>query len=708
MVIDGDKIKMAKRVFEVAKEFGVKAPQIVELLANHNIFKTNFGKVDDKELSIIKEELKNNSQESTANNENVRVYAIDKPELQALGSAKQTVLTEDVWNSETPETNGVNDTSQHIDWNEYDEAVIKNTPIEEVAVNFVKKQAKLEILETNDWWLPIPIYSIKYQLTKFRPINLIEEYILRCINEKELKLGNVDEMVEFLKIDEVFIKHCLQEMIENALIVKRENEEYNLTEEGKTTLETGKEQVAIKSANLIFAYKPSLGIQIYDESLLLQANETLPENEKLCNYNLPIEENDNIRLENIDNNFIQTIAEKQGKEFSAAGKGSTVLKVVSVEKITDKFFHLGEVWLYDAINFEVTGKIWDFLQGRWLVGVEKYIPEEKKEQLYNDYKKRINEEKQKSLKTLWNRQLSNENNKIIETLRGSEIRKEFLKCFDEVNKEIIIVSPWINDHVVDAAMLKRFQNIVNRGAAVYIGWGIARNIEDQDKKPSNELMKQIKAIANEEGYPGIYIYYIGNHHDKEVLVDERYHMLGSFNWLSYRGEYNIRHESVNKIYDKGHVLAQRKILEKVFYEVLERELNDKSCFADINSIYRWFGAVIHLQEEKKARTELVLKAINDLASINSEALINVFSMYNKNKIKDFGYELLKQKRDEFVEKKKEEAKKNMIPRKELVELLNCSNFDLLKVTKMIGIKNISAFSKEDAEKIIEAFEKLRK
>ena len=64
--------------------------------------------------------------------------------------------------------------------------------------------------------------------------------------------------------------------------------------------------------------------------------------------------------------------------------------------------------------------------------------------------------------------------------------------------------------------------------------------------------------------------------------------------------------------------------------------------------------------------------------------------------------------DVFAGGKNENIKKNMIPRKELVELLNCSNFDLLKVTKMIGIKNISAFSKEDAEKIIEAFEKLRK
>lgn len=635
------------------------------------------------------------------NEEDALMYEEERSYRDSINNSNNARLTE--------ETKKVrNNPLKEKDWLEYEDNSEVRTPIEEVALEFVKNQSKLEILETNDWWLPIPVYTIKYQLTKFQPINLIEEYVLRCINQKELKLDSIDEMIDTLRIDEVFIKPCLQEMISNGLIIKSETKEYNLTEEGKTALETGKEQIAVKTEKLVFANKPSLGLQIYDENLLLQANETLPVNEKHCNYDLPIEDSDYINLENVDNNFIQTIAEKQGKEFSAAGKGSTVLKIVSVDKIADKYFHFGEVWIYDAINFEVEGKIWDFQQKRWLVNTNRILPKDKKKQLYNDYKTHVNEEKQKSLKTLLNKQLANVNNKVIETLRGPEIRTEFLKCFDEVNREIIIISPWINDHVVDAAMLKRFQNIVNRGAAVYIGWGIAKNIENQDKKPSNELMKQIYAIANKEGYPGIYIYYIGNHHDKEVLIDEKYHMLGSFNWLSYRGEYNIRHESVNKIYDKGHVLSQRKILEKVFYEVLERELNAKRCFTDMDSIYRWFGAIIHLQEEKKERTNLVIKAINELATVNSEALISLYSMYNKNKITDFGYDLLKQKRDEIVEKKKEDAKKNMVLRKELVELLNCSNFDLLKVTKMIGIKNISAFSKEDAEKIIKAFEKLRK
>ena len=42
-----------KRIFEIAKEYGVKSPEIIELLAKHSISKTNFSSVDDSEAAII-------------------------------------------------------------------------------------------------------------------------------------------------------------------------------------------------------------------------------------------------------------------------------------------------------------------------------------------------------------------------------------------------------------------------------------------------------------------------------------------------------------------------------------------------------------------------------------------------------------------------------------------------------------------------------
>ena len=42
-----------KRIFEIAKEYGVKSPEIIELLAKHNITKTNFSSVEESDVAII-------------------------------------------------------------------------------------------------------------------------------------------------------------------------------------------------------------------------------------------------------------------------------------------------------------------------------------------------------------------------------------------------------------------------------------------------------------------------------------------------------------------------------------------------------------------------------------------------------------------------------------------------------------------------------
>ena len=59
-----------KRIFEIAKEYGVKSPEIIELLAKHNISKTNFSSVDDSEAAIIHAAL-------------AKKQAVQKPQTQA-------------------------------------------------------------------------------------------------------------------------------------------------------------------------------------------------------------------------------------------------------------------------------------------------------------------------------------------------------------------------------------------------------------------------------------------------------------------------------------------------------------------------------------------------------------------------------------------------------------------------------------------------
>ncbi|MDO4179576.1 MAG: translation initiation factor IF-2 N-terminal domain-containing protein, partial [Phascolarctobacterium sp.] len=44
-----------KRIYEVAKEYGKEAHEVLELLKKHNIEKTNFSGVDEQTMKVIKE-----------------------------------------------------------------------------------------------------------------------------------------------------------------------------------------------------------------------------------------------------------------------------------------------------------------------------------------------------------------------------------------------------------------------------------------------------------------------------------------------------------------------------------------------------------------------------------------------------------------------------------------------------------------------------
>ena len=53
-----------KRIFELAKEYGVKSTEIIEVLAKHNINKTNFSGVDDNDVLIINNAFKKKQTET--------------------------------------------------------------------------------------------------------------------------------------------------------------------------------------------------------------------------------------------------------------------------------------------------------------------------------------------------------------------------------------------------------------------------------------------------------------------------------------------------------------------------------------------------------------------------------------------------------------------------------------------------------------------
>ncbi|WP_244945011.1 phospholipase D-like domain-containing protein [Nostoc sphaeroides] len=132
-------------------------------------------------------------------------------------------------------------------------------------------------------------------------------------------------------------------------------------------------------------------------------------------------------------------------------------------------------------------------------------------------------------------------------LRDGQISLAFSEVLNSAKSQILIYSPWVNQAVVNEKFITLLQKLANRGVRILIGHGIARRQEDEDKPIPPEVEKKLRAIKTPDGLPSVQVFWLGDSHVKEVIVDKQIHLCGSHNWLSYRGDYLPRGESVYKV-----------------------------------------------------------------------------------------------------------------------------------------------------------------
>ncbi len=132
-------------------------------------------------------------------------------------------------------------------------------------------------------------------------------------------------------------------------------------------------------------------------------------------------------------------------------------------------------------------------------------------------------------------------------LRNGQINQVFSEVLNSAKSQVIIYSPWVNEVIVNEKILTLLQKLANRGVWILIGHGIARRQEDENKPIPPELEKKLRAIKTLDGLPSVQVFWLGDSHVKEVIVDKEIHVCGFHNWLSYRGDYLPRGESVYKV-----------------------------------------------------------------------------------------------------------------------------------------------------------------
>lgn len=121
----------------------------------------------------------------------------------------------------------------------------------------------------------------------------------------------------------------------------------------------------------------------------------------------------------------------------------------------------------------------------------------------------------------------------------------FKKALDYAESSIVIISPWITNYVVNHNFKEKLNSLLKNNVKVKIIFGYHKSnykldqidyIVDLDcsSKDKGQIVNAIKALYQLLGDQLIYKPPL---HAKLLLIDEKYLVIGSFNWLSNSGEW---------------------------------------------------------------------------------------------------------------------------------------------------------------------------
>ena len=129
-------------------------------------------------------------------------------------------------------------------------------------------------------------------------------------------------------------------------------------------------------------------------------------------------------------------------------------------------------------------------------------------------------------------------------LRTEEHRAVLARALQEAREEVIVISSWLNRRTCDDVLCDLVARAVKRGVRVRIGYGITERPGDPDlgrnhanaQKVIKALRAALARIASAEQGRLLDIQRVSDTHEKILVCDRSFAVIGSFNWLSYRGE----------------------------------------------------------------------------------------------------------------------------------------------------------------------------
>lgn len=119
-------------------------------------------------------------------------------------------------------------------------------------------------------------------------------------------------------------------------------------------------------------------------------------------------------------------------------------------------------------------------------------------------------------------------------------RAVLMEALDKAQDRLIIVSPWLNRNSIDADLLQKFKDCLNRNCCIHIGWGHLSDaaggglpVRDRGRLGKGWRYNALKDLRQlERDYPEFFRLKLLGTHEKFLVCDSTFAMLGSHNLLT--------------------------------------------------------------------------------------------------------------------------------------------------------------------------------
>ena len=434
----------------------------------------------------------------------------------------------------------------------------------------------------------LPIYRIRIQavLLNHKKIPPIEEFILKALNSG---LTSAEEISEFLGLELIIINAGLAELLRTDNIslsapAGSRRQELALTKKGKSTLSEA-ELVMPEERTLEIEFDGLLRKPFFHSPVYPLKPRELKDNgmKEIPPFPTKRPEVENLDLQEVDNVIRQ--------QDNVADEKKVLLAIKAID-YRQRFFMPAVALVYKAISgdeiqvaFVLDGRITEnheraFAQagGPKKIGIEQSvnsvaqnqtddimepeitseIPPDKEvekinksvsdaqselEDLKADLDDADNEEDKISVKEKIE-EVSERLNQSKSELQAFPVRQLEVydhppllhKAITDSQERLMIISPWIRSGVVNRKFVQEFEKMLKRGVRAYVGYGIAKE-EDRNRYPSDiQAERDLKNLS--EKYDNFSFVRFGDTHAKVLIMDNKFVVQSSFNWLSFRGDPN--------------------------------------------------------------------------------------------------------------------------------------------------------------------------